>query len=249
MNKDPSKGVGELYSKFNGSELEMTKTYIERNKYLSTYSKNKDVTDGFIQKYRGLTRGTVEQILELSKCVVEIKQKEKSGELNCYDIQYFCHSVGITEKGSTFRKFMCIGQRVEEFRQYLDKLPNSYTVLYEITTLDPDKFEELMSNNSIHSYVTLKDIKMLSGKVPTVNNSVKNHSSLVTTNQMKKLIKSINRFTITVSRDIPKSEFDSFIEYLENLQKKELVHFEVPQTTGYIDDKTEDITDEKLVTL
>jgi hypothetical protein len=66
---------------------------------------------------------------------------------------------------------------------------------------------------------------------------------------MKKLIKSINRFTITVSRDIPKSEFDSFIEYLNNLQKKELVHFEVPQNTGYIDDETEDITDEELVTL
>ena len=249
MNKDLFQGVGKLYSKFYKSELIMTKTYIERNKYLSTYSKNKVVTDSFIQKYRGLTRGTVEHILQLSECVVEIKQKEKSGELNCYDIQYFCHSVGITEKGSTFRKFMCIGQRVEEFREYLDKLPNSYTVLYEITTLDPDKFEELMDNNEIHSYVTLKDIKRLGGKVPTVNNSIKTPTPLVTPSQMKKLIKSINRFTITVSRDIPKNEFDSFIEYLNNLQKKELVQFEIPQTTGYIDDETEDITDEELVTV
>lgn len=231
------------------SELIMNKTYIERNRYLSTYSKNKVVTDSFIQKYRGLTRGTVEHILQLSECLVEIKQKEKSGELNCYDIKYFCHSVGITQKGSTFRKFMCIGQRVDEFREYLDKLPNSYTVLYEITTLDPDKFEELMSNNSIHSYITLKDIKRLGGKVPSVNNSIKTPTPLVTPNQMKKIIKSINRFTITVSRDIPKIEFDSFIEYLNNLQKKELVQFEIPQTTEYIDDEIKDITNDELVTL
>ena len=224
----------------------MTKTYIERNKYLSTYSKNKVVTDSFIQKYRGLTRSTVEHILQLSECVVDIKQKEKSGELNCYDIQYFCHSVGITEKGSTFRKFMCIGQRVEQFRQYLEKLPNSYTVLYEITTLDPDLFETLMENGNIHSYITLKDIKRLSGKVPCVN---KSSNSLVTPSQMKKLIKSINRFTITVSRDIPKSEFDSFIDYLNSLQKKELVEFEIPQTTEFVDDETDDVIDEELVTV
>ena len=63
---------------------------------------------------------------------------------------------------------------------------------------------------------------------------------------MKKLIKSINRFTITVSRDIPKNEFDSFIEYLDNLQKKQLVHFEIPQTTEYVEDETEDNIDKEL---
>ena len=214
-------------------------------------TKCKDLTtvNGYIQYYQQFTRSTVENILKLSCLINEMKEKENSGELNESDVKFFCLSVGLNRKGSTFRKFEQIGKHSETFWKYVDKLPDSYTVLYEITTLDSDRFEELMSNNQITSYVTLKDIKMLSGKVPTVNNSVKNHSSLVTTNQMKKLIKSINRFTITVSRDIPKNEFDSFIEYLNNLQKKELVQFEIPQTTGYIDDETEDITDEKIVTL
>lgn len=225
----------------------MTKTYIQRNNYLSTYSKNKDITESFIERYRGLTKGTVEQILKLSECIVEIKQKHKSGVLNSYDIQYFCHSVGITENGSTFRKFMCIGQRANEFRKYLGKLPNSYTVLYEITTLDPDRFEELMDNNDIHSYVTLKDIKKIGGKVPAVNNTINTTTPLVTPNQMKKLIKSINRFTITVSRNISEGEFDSFIEYLNNLQKRELVQFDIPRTTECVYAKTNESMDEELV--
>ena len=188
----------------------MTKTYIERNKYLSTYSKNKVVTDSFIQKYRGLTRSTVEHILQLSECVVDIKQKEKSGELNCYDIQYFCHSVGITEKGSTFRKFMCIGQRVEDFRHYLDKLPNSYTVLYEITTLDPDLFEQLMTSNQLHSYVTLKDVKLLGNKI-------------------KKTQSDDVSFTVTFDKKVNQSTKESLVSIIMELSSLEEVTVEVPK--------------------
>jgi len=224
----------------------MKLTPIKQNQHLSTYCKNKKLTDEFIKIYQQSTKSTVEHILNMSLCVRDIKLKQRSGELNDSDVKYFCYSVGITEKSSTFRKFMCISERVEEFRKYLDKLPSTYTVLYEITTLDPDKFEELMSNNEIHSYITLKDIKSLSGKVPSVNNSTNLNPPLVTPSQMKKLIKSINRFTITVSRDIPKNEFDSLIEYLDNLQKKQLVHFEIPQTTEYVEDETEENIDKEL---
>lgn len=217
----------------------MSKSFVEKNQYLSKYSKNKKMTDEFIEKYRNLTKGTVEHILQISECVRDIKFKEKSGELNDYDMKYFCHSIGITEGSSTFRKFMCISERVDVFRKYLDKLPDSYTVLYQITTLDPDKFEELMSNNLINSYVTLKDIKQLSGKVPSMNNSSQSSNTIVSPSQMSKYIKSINRFTISVSRDIPKKDFDSIIELLENLQKKQYVNFEIPTVTSYLDDEEE----------
>lgn len=222
----------------------MGKSYIERNHYLSKYSKNQKVTDEYIQRYRNLTKGTVEHILQMSECVVEMKQKEKSGELNDYDMKYFCHSVGITEGSSTFRKFERIGVCVEQFRKYLDKLPNSYTVLYEITTLDPEKFEELMTNEEIHSLVTLKDVKKLGGKVPPVNNTPK--VPLVTNHQMKKLIQSINKFTISVSRDIPKTDFDLIIKFLEQLQEKRFIEFEIPQVTEYLED---DVGEKDIVTV
>ena len=194
----------------------MSKTFIEKNQYLSKYSKNKKMTDEFIEKYRNLTKGTVEHILQISECVRDIKFKEKSGELNDYDMKYFCHSIGITEGSSTFRKFMCISERVDVFRKYLDKLPDSYTVLYQITTLDPDKFEELMSNNLINSYVTLKDIKRLGNKLPS---SKFNSNELI--------------FTVKFDlKSFPKDELKKLktvIKYLYQISQKNIIEFNVPK--------------------
>ena len=119
---------------------------------LQTYQntcKNLTVVNEYITYYQQYTRHTVENILKLSSLIVEMKEKEKSGELDKTDMNYFCFSVGLTRDGSTFRKFEQIGKHSETFWKYVDKLPDSYTVLYEITTLDSDKFEELMSNNQI----------------------------------------------------------------------------------------------------
>ena len=136
---------------------------------LQTYQsncKNLTTVNSYIQHYQQYTRNTVENILKLSSLIVEMKEKEQSGELDKSDMKYFCFSVGLKREGSTFRKFEQIGKCSDMFRKYIDRLPDSYTVLYEITTLDSDKFEELMSKNQIHSYVTLKDIKKLGNKIP-----------------------------------------------------------------------------------
>lgn len=218
---------------------------------LQTYQttcKNLTVVNEYITYYQQYTRNTVENILKLSSLIVEMKEKEKSGELDKTDMNYFCFSVGLKRDGSTFRKFEQIGKHSEIFWKYVDKLPDSYTVLYEITTLDPDKFEELMCNDEIHSYVTLRDVKRLGGKVPNVNSSNKFSSSSVSPVQMKKLIKSINRFTITISRDISKTEFESIIKFLDKLQEKQLVRFEIPQITEYQEDD-ENVVDEEVVTM
>jgi hypothetical protein len=127
--------------------------------------KNLTVVNEYITYYQQYTRNTVENILKLSSLIIEMKEKEKSGELDKTDMKYFCFSVGLKRDGSTFRKFEQIGKHSETFWKYVDKLPDSYTVLYEITTLDSDKFEELMSNNQITSYVTLRDIKELGNKL------------------------------------------------------------------------------------
>jgi len=190
----------------------MSKTYIEKTQYLSKYSKNQKITEEFIEKYRNLTKGTVEHILQMSECVREMKLKEKSGELNSYDMKYFCHSIGITEGSSTFRKFMCISERVNVFRKYLDKLPDSYTVLYKITTLDPDKFEELMSNNLIHSYVTLKDIEQLGNK---------KSSNLQNPDEVS--------FTVTFDKSLPDSKKDTLISIINELVSMNEIKIDVPK--------------------
>ena len=180
---------------------------------LQTYQttcKNLTVVNEYITYYQQYTRNTVENILKLSSLIVEMKEKEKSGELDKTDMNYFCFSVGLTREGSTFRKFEQIGKHSETFWKYVDKLPDSYTVLYEITTLDSDRFEELMSNNQITSYVTLKDIKELGNKL------VKTQTDEVS-------------FKVSFDKKVNKSTKESLISIIRDLSFLEEVTIEVPK--------------------
>ena len=180
---------------------------------LQTYQsncKNLTVVNEYITYYQQYTRNTVENILKLSSLIVEMKEKEKSGELDKTDMNYFCFSVGLTRDGSTFRKFEQIGKHSETFWKYVDKLPDSYTVLYEITTLDSDRFEELISNNQITSYVTLKDIKELGNKL------VKTQTDEVS-------------FKVSFDKKVNKSTKESLISIIRDLSSLEEVTIEVPK--------------------
>jgi len=186
---------------------------------LQTYQttcKNLTVVNEYITYYQQYTRNTVENILKLSSLIVEMKEKEKSGELDKTDMNYFCFSVGLTRDGSTFRKFEQIGKHSETFWKYVDKLPDSYTVLYEITTLDSDRFEELMSNNQITSYVTLKDIKELGNKISSKPKSKDELSFNV-------------KFDLKTIPEDEMKKFGTVIKYLYQISKKNIIEFNVPK--------------------
>ncbi|AWW46766.1 hypothetical protein DPM18_08065 [Polynucleobacter paneuropaeus] len=186
---------------------------------LQTYQtncKNLTVVNEYITYYQQYTRNTVENILKLSSLIVEMKEKEKSGQLDKTDMKYFCFSVGLKRDGSTFRKFEQIGKHSETFWKYVDKLPDSYTVLYEITTLDPDKFEELMSNNQITSYVTLKDIKELGNKISNVTKSKDELNFNV-------------RFNLKSFSNDELKKFGTVIKYLYQMDQKNVLEFNVPK--------------------
>jgi hypothetical protein len=131
-------------------------------------------------------------------------------------MKYFCFSVGLKRDGSTFRKFEQIGKHSEIFWKYVDKLPDSYTVLYEITTLDSDKFEELMSNNQITSYVTLKDIKELGNKVSIITKSKDELNFNV-------------RFNLKSFSNDELKKFGTVIKYLYQMDQKNVLEFNVPK--------------------
>ena len=186
---------------------------------LQTYQtncKNLTVVNEYITYYQQYTRNTVENILKLSSLIVEMKEKEKSGELDKTDMNYFCFSVGLTRDGSTFRKFEQIGKHSETFWKYVDKLPDSYTVLYEITTLDSNRFEELMSNNQITSYVTLKDIKELGNKISSKPKSKGELSFNV-------------KFDLKTIPEDEMKKFGTVIKYLYQISKKNIIEFNVPK--------------------
>ncbi len=214
------------------------KTEFEKQQLIISKCKDKTQIDQFIEKYQKSTKSAIEQILYMGESVSAIHEKYNQGKLNKYDLNYFCLSVGINQKSSTFRKYDAIGKNADKFRQHMDKLPSAFSVLYEIATLDADTFERIIINKNNINDLTLKQIKQLANKnpVPSKNSPFTNLQQHVPRNQIAKVMKKINRFVIYISSTAKESELNSIVNTFDDLQKKGLLRFEMPEIAQFDND-------------
>ncbi len=131
---------------------------------VSAKCKNKAFIDTQILNYTNNTKSAVECILEMAKTVQLLHAKYGNKEINHADVDYFCMSVNLKRNSSQYRKFICIGKHADKLQKYMTDLPQSISVLYEITTLSADTFEELIENNQIKPNLTLSALKQLACK-------------------------------------------------------------------------------------
>lgn len=218
------------------------KTPFEKHQLIIKKCKDKTQTDRFIEKYQKSTKSAIEQILHMGESVNVMHEKCKQGELNQYDLNYFCISVGISQKSSTFRKYDAIGKNADKFRQHMDKLPSAFSVLYEIATLDADTFERVIINSTNINGLTLKQVRQLANKtsVPSKNSPFSNLPNHVPRNQIAKVMKKINRFVIYISSTAKQSDLDSIVNTFDGLQKQGLLRFDIPEITQFENDADDD---------
>jgi hypothetical protein len=126
-----------------------TVTNVQKLEVIANNGKDKALMDNLIQTYQTSTKTAVENILNMCIAVKEIDEKRKAKLINDFDVSYFCASVSLDRKSPTFRKYRKIGEHANRFQQHVDLLPSAYTVLFQIATLDADKFEELIESNQI----------------------------------------------------------------------------------------------------
>jgi hypothetical protein len=207
---------------------------------------NKSIADEYVRRYQQSTKNAIEGILNMGEAVYEIYTKFKLKELSDDDLEYFCKSVNLDSKGSTFRKYKAIGRNAEKFRLYMDKLPSSFSVLYEMATLDPDDFEKYVVKSRFSKGITLEMFKrMLSKSSAITRNKLLNPPTLMAKPlALSKVIEKINRFEISIVRDLPKSNFDRVIETLSDYRNKGWIRFEDPTITESL---FEDAVDSELV--
>ena len=216
------------------------KTQLQTQQYLIQRCKDKLLTDEFISKYQESTKSAIDQILLMGESVLEVYELSKCGNLNKYDLNYFCMSVGINQKSSTFRKYKAIGENADKFRQYMDKMPSAFSVLYEIATLDAETFERIFVDNDFGKNLTLKQVRQLANKgntVPSKNSLITNSPIYVHPSQVTKVLKKINRFVIHILTSVNESELNSIVGMLDDLQKNGKIHYEMPEITQYMDDE------------
>jgi ferritin-like metal-binding protein YciE len=141
------------------TEQKLTKLYNKSN--------NQKLLDSLIERYVSQTKSTVENLLNVCETLRELDDSVKDLILNETDLNYFCEKVGLNKSGSTYRKYVCIGKKVDLLRQYIDTIPSSVSTIYELCTLDPEKFEQLFQWKLISHTTTLHDLKEISGKSST----------------------------------------------------------------------------------
>jgi hypothetical protein len=99
-----------------------------------------------------------------------------------------------------------IGESAERFRPYLDRLPNSWTTLYEITQLDESLFDRAIEEGAINIKMLGKEVKNL--KQANLPASEK----LIAISEKKPSIE------ISLSANIDKPTLESFLKELEVLK-------------------------------
>lgn len=134
---------------------------VEKLQVISKNCKNKDLMDELIDEYQSSTKSAVENILTMCRAVKEIDEKRKVNLINDFDVTYFGATVNLDPKSPTYRKYRQIGAYADKFQQYIDCLPSAYTVLFQITTLEPEKFEQLIESNQITPSLSLEELKKL----------------------------------------------------------------------------------------
>ena len=134
---------------------------VEKIQVISTNCKNKVLMDELINEYQSSTKSAVENILTMCRAVKEIDEKRKQNLINDFDVMYFGATVNLDPKSPTYRKYRQIGSYADKFQKYIDCLPSAYTVLFQITTLEPEKFEQLIESNQITPSLSLEQLKKL----------------------------------------------------------------------------------------
>lgn len=211
-------------------------------------SVNKNEVDGFIRRYQISTKNAVESILNMGEAVFEVYTRAKSKELSEGDLKYFCDSVNLGPKSSSFRKYKAIGQNANRFREHMERLPSTFSVLYEMATLSGDDFERFMSKGNLSKNITLEQFKKMVAKSTVLTrNKMFNPPILKYSHKsVAQVIKESNKFTVSLVRNVPESKFDEFVDILTKYRNDGWLQFDEPIITACLTKLGEEEFYEKL---
>lgn len=128
----------------------------------------------FVQDFHGFVKKTAQSTLEMCKVVYDAKHT-----LTNDNFDSFCREIGQKSSDSTIRKYLAIGEKYDDFINYADRLPNSWTSIYKITQIDSTTFSALVSTDNTFATMRAKDIDLLINP----NKSIQSKSTQNSSNQ------------------------------------------------------------------
>jgi len=116
---------------------------------------------GYADRYKALSRKGAEAIVDMGMVVDDAKR-----ELDQAGFNAFVELVGLNGKTSTVRKFLQIGKMGPVLMEHIEKLPDNWTTIYQLTQLD-----ELSLKQFLSSALATPDLK--ARDVPAVESPVR----------------------------------------------------------------------------
>jgi hypothetical protein len=132
---------------------ENVKTESHKNFNVTVFLTDKEQ---FVQDFHGFAKKTAQSTLEMCKVVYDAKHT-----LTNDNFDSFCREIGQKSSDSTIRKYLAIGEKYDDFINYADRLPNSWTSIYKITQIDSTTFSALVSTDNTFATMRAKDIDLL----------------------------------------------------------------------------------------
>ena len=161
----------------------------------------------FFSEYSKFAVKTAQASLEMCRVVYEAKK-----ELASQDFLKFCNEIGRKGEDSTVRKYLKIGEKYDQFYQYSELLPNSWTSIYEITQLPSDVFEALVATDNSMANMTGDQIKSLKENDSSTKPSTPDSSSVPLTMPSTNVKKSASSITNESEQSVDSDSTDTTVD-------------------------------------
>ena len=110
------------------------------------------------EKFNGFAKKTAESVLQMAKVVSDMKaQKDK------VEFEKFCTLIGYKSDSSLIRKFTQIGSKFDQLIANADKLPNTWTTVYQIALLSDEAITTLIDKGVINPCLPGKKLQEVLG--------------------------------------------------------------------------------------
>jgi hypothetical protein len=117
------------------------------------------IVDKYVQEYRGFARQTAIAIIGLANTLLEAESN-----LDRDEFKVFCNEVGLELGGAVYKKMKVIGNQSARFASIMDRLPNTWTTIYQLAKLESHDFVTLTRSNILNPFMTAKEMSAVLGK-------------------------------------------------------------------------------------
>jgi hypothetical protein len=110
-----------------------------------------------VKQYWTHLKQTFDDVLNVGETVAEANRT-----LSEDDLARFCAEVGL--EGSTYRKWLAIGEAALRLRPVREKAPGYWTTIYTLASLEGHEFERVVNDDRFNPKMTAKDIYQILGR-------------------------------------------------------------------------------------